>query len=180
MDHVRDVLVVTFVCTANICRSAYAEVRAKQLLADLPGRLRVLSAGTWGFTDEPMCADMAAQARAQGLDPEGFRSQRLTRQLVHDSDLLLTAETEHRSFLLEEWPGAFKKVFTVSQFADAIAHAPASVTGTALISYAKKHKKAPDPEGNIADPYNRGADAAHRCAAHLDALLTAIVPRLAG
>nr|NLI50183.1 hypothetical protein [Propionibacterium sp.] len=68
---------VLFVCTANICRSAYATVRARQLLgADAP--VTVGSAGTHGWVDHPMDAPMAAEARARGADPDAFRSRRLT------------------------------------------------------------------------------------------------------
>ena len=49
-----------FVCTANICRSAYAQLMTEHLLAGRAG-VQVSSAGTHGFRDHPMDPPMAAQ-----------------------------------------------------------------------------------------------------------------------
>ena len=48
---------VLYVCTANICRSAYAHVLTGH--HDVPG-LAVSSAGTHGWVDHPMDDAMAA------------------------------------------------------------------------------------------------------------------------
>lgn len=173
-------LVVTFVCTANICRSAYAEVMGRQTLLGWPGRIRVQSAGTHGFAGEPMCPVMAEEASRRGADPSRFRSQRLTRQVVAESDLLLTATSDHRTFIVEQSPRAFRSVFTMAQFAQAISSAPAALSGRALIRHAQQHKPPPWPDGDIADPYRRGEDAAVACAHQIDELLAAVLPRLAG
>src|SRR5690606_26727935 len=54
----KDPLKVLFVCTANICRSAYAEVAARRLLGDRTD-LEFTSAGTHGHDGEPLNAEMA-------------------------------------------------------------------------------------------------------------------------
>jgi len=161
---------VLFVCTANICRSAYAEVRSRQLLGEGWG-IEVSSAGTHGWVDHPMDAYMAAELRARGADPSGFRSRRLTAQIVKDADLILTMEVKHRDFILDEWPGAFKKTYTLHQFAD-IASAAPDLDMRRLIAEAPRLRKAPGASGDVPDPYGRGADAATACAMQLDALLT--------
>ena len=43
---------VLFVCTANICRSPFMELLARELT---PEGAVYSSAGTRGFTDAPMC-----------------------------------------------------------------------------------------------------------------------------
>ena len=59
-----------FVCTANICRSAYAEVRARQMLG-LDAGWAFFSAGVPGTVgremDPPMVAQAVARARLRGL-----------------------------------------------------------------------------------------------------------------
>lgn len=56
---------VVFVCTANICRSAYASVRAAQLLGE-GAAVEVSSTGTHGWIDQPMDEPIATELRARG------------------------------------------------------------------------------------------------------------------
>src|SRR4029077_11961102 len=54
----RDPIRVLFVCTANICRSPYLELRARQLFGPDAG-VEVSSAGTDGFDAAPVSDTMA-------------------------------------------------------------------------------------------------------------------------
>ena len=54
----------------------------------------------------------------------GFRSRPLTRQILEEADLVLTTEAAHRSFILDDHPQLFRKVYTLGQFAEAVAKAP--------------------------------------------------------
>jgi len=107
---------VLFVCTANICRSAYAEVVARHL-AGPDSSFEFDSAGIFAAEGEPMDPPMAAEALLRGADPDSHRSKRLTLDLVDDANLILTAETVHRSRILEDRPLAMSKAFTLGQFA---------------------------------------------------------------
>lgn len=173
-----DPLRVLFVCTANICRSAYATVRSEQLLgADAP--VRVSSAGTHGWVDHPMDPPMAAEVRSRHGDPSRFRSRRLTPEIIREADLILTAESLHRDFILDEWPGVFRRTFTLQQFADLAAAAP-GLDPRGLLAEAHRRRRPTHASGDVPDPYGRGAEAAAQCATHLDRLLAGILPRLAG
>lgn len=173
-------MIVTFVCTANICRSAYAEVMAKHRLesAGIEG-VTVHSAGTWAYRGQRMYPEMAAEAEKRGAVPGGFRSHRLDRGRVEQSDLLLTAEEAHRSFVLEEWPRAFRRVVTLRQFAAAVSAADPDLGLPELLAQAR-NIRFPGGNSDVIDPYERGPAASAACAADLDALLEVIVPRLAG
>lgn len=173
-------MVVTFVCTANICRSAYAELVARSRLesAGIEG-LAFQSAGTWARTGQPMCPEMAAEAAKRGADPGPFRARRLDRALVERSDVLLTAEAAHRLFVLEEWPRAFRRVVTLRQFAAADL-APDSTTGLPELLAQARTIRVSRAESDVVDPFGRGPAAAAACAADLDSLLDVIMPRLAG
>lgn len=168
---------VLFVCTANICRSPAMELMARHLSA---GDLEASSAGTHGFTDEPVSAEMAVPLGSRGLDTEGFRSRRLTRQHVADSDLVLTAEAAHRSFVLDDQPEAFRRVFTLGQFAAAVEADDPGRHGQDLVSHVGQHRGPADPTLDVADPYRRGAAANAACADQLEALLRVVVPALTG
>lgn len=169
---------VLFVCTANICRSAYATVRSEQLLGtDAP--VRVSSAGTHGWVDQPMDPPMAAEVHARHGDPSGFRSRRLTPEIIRDADVILAAGSQHRDFILDEWPEVFRRTFTLQQFADLAAAAP-DLDPRGLLAEAHRLRKPTHPSDDVPDPYGRGAKAAAQCATHLDRLLAGILPRLAG
>jgi sulfate adenylyltransferase len=166
-------LKVLFVCTANICRSAYMEIRAKQLAGNIDG-LSFASAGTHGFTDHPM-NDVMASTLAEPDDT--FRSQRLSRQLVEDADVILTAEASHRAHILEEFPQAIRKVFTLGQFAAHVEQAD-GLRGRDLIAAAGQRRTAADPALDVADPYRRGNAASETAAGTISTMLSVIVPAL--
>lgn len=164
---------VLFVCTANICRSAYMEIRARQL-ADGATGLSFSSAGTHGFTDHAMDEVMAGTLE----QPDGaFRSRRLSRQLVEQADVILTAEATHRVHILEEYPQAFRRVFTLGQFAASIGQFD-GLRGRDLIAAAGQRRTAADPALDVADPYRRGNAAAETAAGTISTMLSVIVPAL--
>ena len=170
-------LKILFVCTANICRSAFAETLARHLLGDDP-TVEVASAGTRGFVDREPDKELAATLTARCVDPDGFRSRILTMDMVEGADIVLTADTTHRQFILDERPGAFRKLFTLGQFARTVEGLPEHLRGRDLVEAAGKGFKPADPEDDVADPYRRGPEAAERAAATIESLLSRFLPRL--
>ena len=167
-------------CTANICRSAYAELITRHVLgADT--FVEVGSAGTHGYVDHPLDPPMAAQLRSRGVDPDGFRSRRLTPRLVADADLVLTAEAGHRTRILEDQPEAFRRTFTLGQLARALDDAGVAsgspVRGAELVAELGPVRP-PNRDDDVVDPYRRGDEAAARAAAHLDELVGRLRPVL--
>ena len=173
---------VLFVCTANICRSAYAELMARHVLGDSTS-VEVGSAGTHGYVDHPLDPPMADQLRARGVDPDGFRSRRLTARLVTEADLVLTAEVAHRQRILEDQPEAFRRVFTLGQLARALDEAGVgagvSARRTDLVRVLGPAVRPAVTDDDVVDPYRRGEEAAARAAEHLDVLVRRIMPVLA-
>jgi sulfate adenylyltransferase len=166
---------VLFVCTANICRSPYMQLMADRL-AD--GVLDVSSAGTHGYDDHDVDVEMRTLLTAREVSSDSFRSRRLTAELVDEADLVLTAEVTHRRFILDEQPGAFRKVFTLGQFAAAVRNADGLIGQDLLAEIATRRPHA-DPSLDVADPYRQGPDAAARAAEQIESLLQVVVPALA-
>jgi sulfate adenylyltransferase len=176
-------LSVLFVCTANICRSPYMELQAGALLSSEPTAIEFASAGTHGFRGRGIDSTMAAVLAGRGFSDEpiaAFRSRRLARELVETADLVLTAETSHREFVLEEAPGAFRKVFTLGQFAESVSRIDASLVGRDLIAFAGHRRAGASAANEVSDPFNRGRAAAEKCADQIDGLLRVVMPRLTG
>jgi sulfate adenylyltransferase len=168
---------VLFVCTANVCRSPYLELRARQLLGEGSG-IEVSSAGTAGFDAEPVSDTMAAEFARFGTETAAFRSRRATGDLVDEADLVLTAEAAHRTRLLEDRPAAFRKIFTLGQFVASARAVDPALRGRDLIAALANRRVPASPDHDIADPYRRGPEAAARAAVEMEALLEAVVDRL--
>ena len=149
-----------------------------QLLADhyKPGSLSVTSAGTHALWDQPMDPTMAAELAALGIASDAFRSRLLTPDLVEGADLVLTAEAEHRRFILDEQPGAFRTVFTLGQFAEAVRRWP-DRSGRELISSAGGQRPASDGL-DVDDPFGHGPAAARTAAARIEGLVSTVMPAL--
>jgi sulfate adenylyltransferase len=168
---------VLFVCTANICRSPYLELRARQLLGPDSG-VEVSSAGTRGFDAAPVSDTMEAEFARFGTDTTAFRSRLATTELVDQADLVLTAEADHRTRLLEDRPLAFRKIFTLGQFVASAQAADPALRGRDLIAALATRRVPASPDHDIADPYRRGPEEAARAARTMEAMLEVVVERL--
>ncbi len=173
---------VLFVCTGNICRSAYADVMARALA--LPG-VAFSSAGTYALVGHGMDAPMAALVGDRG-DAAAHRARQLTRGMVERADLVVAMAAGHRRYILDEWPAHAGRVFVIGHVTRELASLPEEVTLDDLARYLWQHRSTA-ADDDVADPYRRGPEAAARAArildGHLDALaqaLATLVARRAG
>lgn len=167
---------VLFVCTANICRSPYAQLRTEQAVGDA---ISVASAGLRGFDGNPMDDEMAAQLRMRGGNPSGFLSRPLSGRSFVGVDLVLTLESDHRRVIVETWPSTAPRVFAWKQFVDAIDLAPGE-SGIGLVHKAARIAGPARRAHDIPDPFGRGTPAAAVCAIQLDRLLQTTLSALLG
>ena len=166
---------VLFVCIGNVCRSPVGE---RLLAARLPAdRFEVSSAGVGAMVGYAMSKYAAEELRTYGGDPTGFAARQLTPEMLEQADLVLTAESSHRALLLEEHPGAFRRVFPMAQFAELVEGLPQE-TGRDLIAAAARSGGPATPAHDIVDPYGRGREAAAASADRLDQLVNTVVRRL--
>lgn len=164
---------VLFVCTANICRSAFAEVYATSRgAADLEFR----SAGTWGHPAEAIDPPMARRLAERGLDAASFRSHAVTADDLAWADVVLTMQESHREFLLDDHPAALTKVFTLGHFVDRAAES--NLRGRDLLADLARHRGGVHPDQDVRDPYGRGDSAAGTTADRLVGLVDATIAAL--
>ena len=171
---------VLFVCTANISRSPYAERRGQHLLGTgVPGVV-LSSAGVPGFPGRGMDPAMVAELVARGGDASGHVSRSVSPEVLEEADVVVTVEFAHRMRIFEQWPQHAGKVFGLRQLADALRRAPAAPGGLAALDAALSVARPDGLDGDLADPYRRGAAAAARCADEIDEALVTILPALSG
>jgi protein-tyrosine phosphatase len=109
-----DVFSILTVCTGNICRSPAVE----RLLAQKLGpTVSVRSAGTHALVGHPISEPMARLLRDSGVEDGVFAARRLTEKLVKDADLILALTRAHRTLVVDLWPPAVRRTFTVREFA---------------------------------------------------------------
>ena len=173
---------VLFVCTANICRSPVMELVARDLAGDPEeSGVEFRSAGTHGRDGHEINADMTPTLPAT-LAPDvtgAFRSRHLSRAVLAEADLILTAESTHRQHILDDRPQLHRKVFTLGQFEATIAELP-GLSGRELVEAAGQRRTPATPAHDVADPYRRGTAAAEQATGTITAMLSVVVPRLVG
>ena len=169
---------VLFVCTGNICRSPAAErlFRARSMPEVL---LEVTSAGTSGLTGHPIDGPTARALLELGIDPDGHRARRMDRDMLRSSDLVLTADIEHRSEVLHTEPSMLAKTFTLREFARLAWEAPEAkpvgvptdeglrVRVAAIARQRGLTRRARPGEYDIADPYGKSLEIARAAVAQI-------------
>jgi protein-tyrosine phosphatase len=162
-----DVFSILAVCTGNVCRSPAAE---RLLASKLGPTVCVSSAGTHALVGHPISKPMAALLRDSGVDSDSFQARRVSEQMLKDADLILTMTRAQRSLVVELWPPAVRRAFTMRELArllDWVGPPPAMATGTLverlegaipLAAAQRGRKRASPEEDDVIDPFRLSND----------------------
>lgn len=175
---------ILYICTANQCRSPFAEATLQREAGSRP--LEVSSAGLMSGSREVRPHGIAV-GRERGLDLSAHRSRQLTEVDIDGFDLILTMERRHSREIVAEHPELAARVFTVKQF-DRWAADHRRPRRAALRPWLELHgSRRPMREllgdsekDTVADPYNSAAPAWRQMADLFDAHAVRLIAWLEG
>ena len=81
----------------------------------------VSSAGTHALIGQPISEPMARLLRREGVEDRAFAARLLTEKLVKEADLVLALTRAQRGLVVDLWPPAVRRTFTVREFARLLA-----------------------------------------------------------
>jgi protein-tyrosine phosphatase len=196
---------ILFVCTANICRSVYAEYRLRAALQGRAGE--TMDAGSWssvsigsagirGLSGLPMDRRMMDRLGELASAAASHVARQLVAEDIESADVILTATRDHRRSVVQLRPTASGRVFTLNEFVRLLENAeqvgaigmasaddhPGDFVRRVITAAAKRRGMAvapPEPtDDDIDDPYRLAPEAYRRAADALDGAVDRMVSAL--
>jgi protein-tyrosine-phosphatase len=146
---------ILFVCTGNVCRSPMAELLCR-VGAGPDADLEVASAGMYALVGEGIDGPTATVLTQLGIDASRHRARQFEPSMAARADLVLTAEAAHRDRIMSAVPRAFRRTFTMKEFARLSRYATGSDRAEIVnVLAARRGADGATPRGqdDLADPY---------------------------
>ncbi|WP_170166862.1 arsenate reductase/protein-tyrosine-phosphatase family protein [Actinomyces bovis] len=146
---------ILFVCTGNICRSAFAACALRKMVDG--SQISVASAGIGALEGSPIDPVMGAIAASLDVSTEDHVSKQLTGRHLKTVDLILTFGPEHNAWILANYPEQIQKVVSLQRFVNVAELVPMSerrIWGELIEAVVTRQSKmAVAGDDWISDPY---------------------------
>ena len=142
---------ILFVCTGNTCRSPMAGALFQKLINEkgLSGKYSCKSAGVYAFEHDPATSEAVEVMKNEyGIDISDHRASVLDFDDIMDAWLILVMTERHRNMILDVFPQAADKLFTLKSFAEV-----------------------DDENPDISDPFGMDYEVYKNCAAEIETCL---------
>lgn len=150
---------ILFVCTGNTCRSPMAEGIFKAFLKDNNiDNINVSSAGISTFEGDSANEKAIYTLRNKGIDIKSHKSRQITKEIIENSDLILTMTKSHKGMILNALPEYLNKIFTIKEYV-----------------YINNNEELTGKNLDIADPYGLDYNIYEKCAAEIEENLKKII-----
>ena len=177
---------LVLLCTGNRARSPIAEAFLRDLLADLPVRVRSL--GTLEHVGAPALREARNAAFRVGLDISAHRSRTLSGEDLSHADLVIGFERSHLAAAVVDGHAAPERVFTLPELVELIdATQPSRATDpieraheTIARAHAQRGGELSRAPAELADPIGRNAAFHRNTVERLRELTAQVATRLFG
>ncbi|PAB58309.1 low molecular weight protein arginine phosphatase [Anaeromicrobium sediminis] len=145
---------ILFVCTGNTCRSPMAEALMKKLIEKHNLNINIYSAGIFTMDGLSPSENSILAMDEIGINIRDYKSNTITRELINNSDLILTMTENHKQKILQIIPKISNKIYTLKEYG--------KVNG----------------DINILDPYGQNVHVYKACRDEINRLLEIIINEL--
>lgn len=126
--------------------------------ADPRADLRVSSAGMRALVGHEIDHGSASAVGQLAIDPTRHRARQFEPWMASDADLVLTAERAHRDEIMTQVPTAFRRIYTIKEFARLALYIDQTDAHSAVIQVAAVRSTlgaVPLVADDLADPYRQ-------------------------
>jgi protein-tyrosine-phosphatase len=163
---------VVFLCTGNAARS----VMGGAVLAEVAPDIACTTAGTHVIEGQPISWRTRDALATLGLNASSHRSRQLRDEDVTDADLIVGFEAVHVGWVRRNYPAAGTKTATLKYLVDHLAETGGTLSWR--VSQLGLDAVVLERQEDVIDPAGGDVEDYHACAAEVDHLVRALVPRV--